>query len=1020
MSNLQKILFRACLWLAVLPLAGKEYELSPGENASERIAALLPGDSLKVKIGVHQALTAPIKVKGTLEQPITIYGEDPELSVFSAWSQTFAPRWAAVPAERFVFATPCEEAVIAVTDITNDLQLQPAPGLLGLSRLRGTYYYDPEAKHLYIHTADGLRPTPGLRVGTHSGHLMTLLTAENLILRDLTFTGAAHQEAKLSALGSAIRALETKHLLIENCRFYFNSGGVNITNNCYDSIVRKCFFRQNNSYGYSEMAQLFFGSYCKKSQAIDNIIIDGRTHGLRFYSGAEDCIARGNIIVNEMIGLYYKASKGERLAERNIVLGCHYFNFSDLNLPINNIHNTLQKPSYLRDDNPSNLLFTAGEADTPLWAAPEYLDFRLQQGSPGLGAGAYPDPAPVLYAAPDAAAANRGGRADEPLSGLTRALELAPAQGTIYLQAGTYTAATISKPVTLRGLGKVVIPALTVSADQVNLAGLAITQLQATEIKELDCQQLQVQTAEITASEAVSLKHCDFKQLHWQDNQSCRLLFCVLPLSEYAGARCGGNSSESGSMIPGQAVSAGLTPAPLEAPLPELEGPVLSTCYPEMAAFSWTTPNLGSDAWRERDSWWTPRPVLSLLEYGSTPECTQQIPSLGELFHSVSIRDLKPGRRYYYRVRIPAQPMLLNVHGTLSPASVAPWKSGLLSATADFTTPEKMPATTVNTYYLKPGELSRYSALARPGDTLLLAPGVYRETFRPAVSGLPGAPITLKAEKPGQVILDGAGHLLPAGVYLDLTDHIVIDGIIFRHYANKLFSNRQGMEYGQIQILRSRQIEIKNCVFLGQGAYQFFITMKWCQDIQVRNNVFFAGVNGLVGDKIGNLVVEQNTFYNTLIRNFMLNSFEPKSRVRIQHNLFLGQIGSKARFGTTMGELNEEALAELLFDHNIWYFSPENQIRFCGFERTSNHQPTAEDLRGLARLRQKRGWEIHGQEIDDFQFANGRFINPWEDKRCQQEFTLPIAAGEFAPYLDFFDPQPGLIPEHLGAHSQRP
>lgn len=1016
---MRRILYTVCLFIFVMSGFGKVFELFPGEDASESLSRMQPGDTLLVKMGVHRAPSMPVKVKGTAERPVVICGEDADLSIFSAWGPDFVPRWEPVSGERFVYVTGCDFPIVSVTDLGNDLQLQPAPGILGMSRMRGTFYYSAQAKSLYVHAANGLLPTSALRVGSHSGHLLTLQQAEHLVLRDLTFTGSAHMEAKLSALGSAIRALETRSLRIENCRFYFNSGGVNITNNCYDSIVRNCFFRQNNSYGYSEMAQLFFGSSCKKNQAIDNIILDGRTHGLRFYSGAEDCTARGNIIVNEMIGLYFKASKGERLAERNVVAGCLSFNFSDLDLPIRNIHNTLQKPSYLRDNNPGNLVFEEGAAQAPLFAAPEYLDYRLQGGSSGFGAGAYPDPAPVLYAANEADAANNGKRVDQPLSGLQKALDLVPDHGTIYLQEGVYPAAHISRPVFLRGRGNVQIAALGIESGHVELVGLRVDHLQASGIEALECRQLQVKIAQISASSEVTIQHCEFKQLQWQDNVSSRVLFSVLPQLEYSGARCGGNSLNAGASLPGHAHSSGLTSLPRVLPTPELEGPVLTACFPGMAAISWITPNISSDAWRERDNWWTPRPVVSILEYGLTPECEQQIPSLGEIFHSVSIRDLQPGTRYYYRVLIPGQAFLLNLQEKLIAARENVWQGSLLSETGSFTTPER-PVEQANTWHLKPGELARYSELARPGDTLILAPGVYQETFRPAVSGLAGAPITLKAEKSGQVILDGAGHLLPGGVYLDLTDHIIIDGIIFRHFANKLFSNRAGMEYGQVQILRSNHVQIRNCVFLGQGAYQFFINMKGSGDIRIQNNVFFDGVNGLGGDRIGNLLVEQNTFYAPSIRNFMLNSFQTGSTVHIRHNLFLGQIGQKAIYGTTMGELNEDGIEKLVFDENVWFFSPENKIRFCGFENISNLQGDADGLRGLERLRQQRGWEKLGFHIEQYQFANGKFIDPWEHKLCQESFVLPIARGEFTPYLDFFDPAPGLLPENTGARSRRP
>lgn len=48
---------------------------------------------------------------------------------------------------------------------------------------------------------------------------------------------------------------------------------------------------------------------------------------------------------------------------------------------------------------------------------------------------------------------------------------------------------------------------------------------------------------------------------------------------------------------------------------------------------------------------------------------------------------------------------------------------------------------------------------AKPGDTVLVRPGVYRETVTLERSGRPDAPITLRAEKPGSVVVSGSDHL---------------------------------------------------------------------------------------------------------------------------------------------------------------------------------------------------------------------------------------------------------------------
>ena len=61
------------------------------------------------------------------------------------------------------------------------------------------------------------------------------------------------------------------------------------------------------------------------------------------------------------------------------------------------------------------------------------------------------------------------------------------------------------------------------------------------------------------------------------------------------------------------------------------------------------------------------------------------------------------------------------------------------------------------TIRVQPGGLRGAFTQARPGDVLLLAPGVYRGTFRPP-SGQPGRPIALVGTGGGEAILDGQGE----------------------------------------------------------------------------------------------------------------------------------------------------------------------------------------------------------------------------------------------------------------------
>ncbi|MEI3004187.1 MAG: right-handed parallel beta-helix repeat-containing protein [Victivallales bacterium] len=138
----------------------------------------------------------------------------------------------------------------------------------------------------------------GLRATVRSGYLFELNTAEHVVIRNLTFCGSAHENPRLSSLAVAIRTIRTRNILVENCHFHYNSGGVGVTANSIGCTARNCFFLRNEARGYGEAVQLFFGGKSKYCLAENNIIADTEVHGLRFYSGAEHCTARGNIIVN--------------------------------------------------------------------------------------------------------------------------------------------------------------------------------------------------------------------------------------------------------------------------------------------------------------------------------------------------------------------------------------------------------------------------------------------------------------------------------------------------------------------------------------------------------------------------------------------------------------------------------------------------------------------------------------------------------------------------------------------------
>src|SRR5699024_6229346 len=77
-----------------------------------------------------------------------------------------------------------------------------------------------------------------------------------------------------------------------------------------------------------------------------------------------------------------------------------------------------------------------------------------------------------------------------------------------------------------------------------------------------------------------------------------------------------------------------------------------------------------------------------------------------------------------------------------------------------------------------PAELEAAIAAARPGETIMMKNGTWRDikvAFRAV--GAPGRPITLRAEVPGKVVISGESYLQLVG------DHLVVDGLTFRDGA---------------------------------------------------------------------------------------------------------------------------------------------------------------------------------------------------------------------------------------------
>jgi hypothetical protein len=1086
-------------------------KLQPGD-----ILTLLPGEYLQ---------QAEIKCSGTPEKPITIRGSKKDFCIIKSWKNLDVKNFKRVPEKRFVYSAPIKENVYNVIELGSEKMLDPAPDLSDMDHFRASYFFDKKSKTLYLHCSDGLSPEKhAIKITVNPGYIFNPTQANNLIFKDLTFCGSYAENPRLAGWGYAFRSIKCDNILIDNCSFFYNCGGAAISKG-KNNTVQNCFCFNNVAAGYGELAQIMLSSKTENGKALNNTVLKGINHGVRFYSHAVNPTAIGNIVVNDGIGLYFKATRGKRLAERNVVVGCKKFNYSDMQggRPIVDKWNTFSQLSFIYDNNSSNLVF-APKKDDPLFCDPDSLDFRLQEDSPfrkkgpdGADQGAYQFKANVYFLSTSGNDNNNGLSVKQAFRSLNTACSKLKSGDTLYILPGLYAGSiklasdgTEDAPIVIRGRGREAaasivsddLPTLDLSGKKnvkieklilkSSQTGILLDKSENIILKKLYIQNCGTNGASISKSNKVRISHCTFAgnldaaisvadsdnvtvDANILDSKNAPLLSLssskdffsdynnlyteyshlaeidgkqIKTLKELKNILLSSKHSSSNPPLfaktterphlspespcigaDGRGMNIGAYGIKKEVPQAAITELRINHLTPDSASISWSLPNTSSALWRVKDGWWAGRPVLSYLKYGTTPECKKKAISLGDIFNHVNLSKLEPDTKYYCQVVIPEKPSAWRHDEKLPPFqmphdTMKNWR-GKNSRIISFKTPKELSKPTPRTLYVSPEgndknngtsqenafvSLDKASNEVRPGDLVILLPGVYHGTFNPAVSGSPQYPITLKAMKAGTAVIDGSNNLRPCGVFLDSCNNIIIDGLIFRDFTAKLFGNRAGMDYGQIEMLRVNNITIKNCVFDCFSQYQPCVLMKQAENIIMKNNVFAASPAQLQGRKIGNLTIEGNTFFYTLITNFALGDFISGSKITIKYNLIVGQSKQKVLSKVGRGgmlrdiidpEKRKQGNITLDFDYNIWYFSPDDPYRYCGFE--DKFPDDAKPPFGIKRLQDKFGIEKNSTETNSLELSG--IPVDYMNLEIKREILNPSKNEDFKLTLEIFEPK---------------
>ncbi len=141
---------------------------------------------------------------------------------------------------------------------------------------------------------------------------------------------------------------------------------------------------------------------------------------------------------------------------------------------------------------------------------------------------------------------------------------------------------------------------------------------------------------------------------------------------------------------------------------------------------------------------------------------------------------------------------------------------------------------------------------ARPGDTVLAAPGTYHHAIAPLCGGAAGARIAFRSPEAGAAVIDAREFLAPA-VKLMSRDYVTVDGFKFVNLPNT--------GYGHVIVMcDSRGCEILNCrtdrIVRDTGNC---LTAENCRDIRVEGNCFWGGAQSLRFYACANGLVRGNT-----------------------------------------------------------------------------------------------------------------------------------------------------------------
>jgi len=309
--------------------------------------------------------------------------------------------------------------------------------------------------------------------------------------------------------------------------------------------------------------------------------------------------------------------------------------------------------------------------------------------------------------------------------------------------------------------------------------------------------------------------------------------------------------------------------------------------------------------------WWATAPGRYELAWGTGEELTNVAKRYVHQAASFSLTGLEPNATYRLRIK-PDRPM----------ASLDGDETGDCMAIT-FTT--KGTSGRPKVYYVAVNGDNDSSGLfpeeawetaahaadrARPGDTVLIGEGVYRESVWLRVTGEKGRPITFKAMPGHKVTFDGMDRALKYAFMGADKRHLRFDALYFSGFDLScsrtpfiLMPRNVGYSNGALILYRCHDVHVTRCFLDGRGpGYSPGLVLAMhCADLVVRNNAIVSTMGGGVNifwESLG-ARVENNVFLRSLISHAGLHVWpfkirKPEDKCFLERNIFSDNLAKKA------------------------------------------------------------------------------------------------------------------------------